>query len=387
MPKIRRRLRRAPGTGTVYRRSDWERRRKPWVAEWNAGLKYGGVRDRIHIGDYETEKDAIDAVDTYRLTLGKGADIPRKATYGEIWDAVCAKHEEDGNPINRNYISTWRHHIGPIIRNVAIEDGDADRLQRCVDNSGLSGGAQQRIKTIYRWIYDWAIMHNLCQTDLSRFVRIAAKPISTLHKPFTTKELRALWAHTDIEYVQVVLIAIYTGMRPTELATVKTEDVHIMQRYMVGGMKTAAGRNRTIPIARCILPFVQHFTNTARFQRFPYFLMPDLSKGLYSRGGHVDMARIYREYLPQIGIDGHHGHDSRHTFASLADNYEINETTKKRILGHSRGKDVTQDVYTHKTAMQLIAAVDTLPWGAEMESFPGENDFLRGCLVDVSEQK
>jgi len=39
------------------------------------------------------------------------------------------------------------------------------------------------------------------------------------------------------------------------------EDVHIDKRYIVGGMKTKAGRNRVVPIHRRIKPLIEKLLN------------------------------------------------------------------------------------------------------------------------------
>ena len=41
---------------------------------------------------------------------------------------------------------------------------------------------------------------------------------------------------------------IYTGLRPTELLEIQTENVHLDEKYMAGGMKTEAGKDRIIPL-------------------------------------------------------------------------------------------------------------------------------------------
>ena len=55
---------------------------------------------------------------------------------------------------------------------------------------------------------------------------------------------------------QAVLVMIYTGMRPGEFTTIKKDNVYLEERYMIGGIKTAAGKDRIIPIHEGIVPFV-----------------------------------------------------------------------------------------------------------------------------------
>ena len=51
---------------------------------------------------------------------------------------------------------------------------------------------------------------------------------------------------------------IYTGLRPTELLEIQTENVHLDEKYMVGGMKTEAGKDRIIPLNDKIIPLVKN---------------------------------------------------------------------------------------------------------------------------------
>ena len=51
---------------------------------------------------------------------------------------------------------------------------------------------------------------------------------------------------------------IYTGLRPTELLEIQTENVHLDEKYMVGGMKTEAVKDRIIPLNDKIIPLVKN---------------------------------------------------------------------------------------------------------------------------------
>lgn len=46
----------------------------------------------------------------------------------------------------------------------------------------------------------------------------------------------------------MILVGIYSGWRPQELATLKTADIDLDVNTMKGGMKTDAGKNRIVPI-------------------------------------------------------------------------------------------------------------------------------------------
>ena len=88
---------------------------------------------------------------------------------------------------------------------------------------------------------------------------LSQQPDAPIHTRFTDKEIALLWEILwAINNVDIVLIYIYTGCRPVELLDIKSEDVHLDERYMIGGVKTEAGKNRIIPIHKAIVPLVEY---------------------------------------------------------------------------------------------------------------------------------
>lgn len=380
MPKKSQKFkRRMQGTGSVYLRSDSQHRRKPWVAIIKHGLKEGGKQDATFIGSFASKKEALDALDAFRLR--KTIPTATTITVGQVWERIVSEHERAHRPLSRNYIGMWKNHISSIA-SMRISDVKAFHLQSLVDASGLSGCTQQRFATVFHMIYDYAIANDLATKDYSRYVHYDPVQKSTLHRAFSAEEMRILWQHTDLDTVKVVLIQCYTGMRATELATIEVGNVHLADRFMTGGMKTAAGRNRTIPIAECIFPFVQYFYTISSFQKFPYLVMPDVKRNLYNNKGHLQLYNVYQS-LESLGIHNHKSHDARHTFVTIADNYKMPETIQKLIVGHSLSGDITKSVYTHKMLSQLLDAVNSLPYGPDMDIMPGQKKAKIGSQVVV----
>ena len=150
-------------------------------------------------------------------------------------------------------------------------------------------------------------------------------------------------------WADTVLIMIYTGLGPSELLQIKTENVFINDGYMTGGLKTKAGKGRIIPINNKVLPFVRK-----RYNPDNEFLIEDNGRpvryGKYKSLFEQLMRSLNMEHLP---------HDGRHTFASMADTAGLNKVAVKRIMGHA-SKDVTEKVYTHKEIAELLQNVNML---------------------------
>ena len=55
-------------------------------------------------------------------------------------------------------------------------------------------------------------------------------------------------------------------MRPTELLVLPRSKIYLDEQYLVGGVKTAAGKNRIIPLHRDAVFIVNYFMETYRYE-------------------------------------------------------------------------------------------------------------------------
>lgn len=61
--------------------------------------------------------------------------------------------------------------------------------------------------------------------------------------PFSPEEIDSLWDNVnEIPFVDMILIGIYSGWRPQELAILKTADIDLKERTMKDGLKTDVGK-------------------------------------------------------------------------------------------------------------------------------------------------
>lgn len=65
--------------------------------------------------------------------------------------------------------------------------------------------------------------------------------------PFNNDELKLLWDNVDkIQFVDMILIGIYSGWRPQEMAILKLKDIDLDKNIMFGGIKTDEGNNNDL---------------------------------------------------------------------------------------------------------------------------------------------
>lgn len=224
-------------------------------------------------------------------------------------------------------------------------------MQAVIDNCELGHGSLKKIKVLFNQLFKYALENDIINKDYSKFVEIGENEKESTRKPFTQKEIRLLWDNVGrMDFIDTVLIMIYTGMRPGELILIKNEDVNLEERIVTGGIKTKASKNRIIPINEKILPLIKN-----RLSENEFFIVNH-------EGNQMRYWNYYEEkwkkIMEQLGMK-HKPHDCRHTFATLMDNAGANKVSVKRIMGHA-SKDITDRVYTHKDIEELLKAVDMI---------------------------
>lgn len=230
-----------------------------------------------------------------------------------------------------------------------------DAVQECINKwSCKSNSTVSNIRTVLNNLYKYALMNNYIERDLSQFfVYSWANTREQIHSRYTNEEISTLWSNLYIiKNVDLILITIYTGLRPTELLEIKTENVHLDEQYIIGGIKTENGIDRIIPIADKILPLIKN-----RYDPNRRFLVNNKYGNHYTYGSYV--SANFNTVMNKLGMK-HLPHDGRHTFASLMDDVGANNVCIKLIMGHSMKGDITKGTYTHKSIQQLIDEVNKI---------------------------
>lgn len=336
-------MRRPNGTGSVYKKKG--NRRKPYIVEVTLGYDHNGKRKSKTIGTFEKRTDAWKALDEY---FGNPELFDaKKITFGDCWNKMEQAKANLGISIKTYSIAKTRceHIWNKPIQSLRLFD-----LQNIIDKADVKPASKKTIKVALKAVYSLAYENDYIEKNYAELIKLPTIGNSDLHEPFTIDEIKTLWQHTDDDAVKVILIYIYTGARPIELLKMQWDTVNLEEQYMIGGVKTEAGKNRHIPIADCILPFMEYFKTKHSDSLFGF------KSNFTIRDRLSYLSKTY-------GIGKHLPHDMRHTFVTLANTYDLKQVIVKRIIGHSRGTNVTESVYTHTTHQQHLNEVNKLPFG------------------------
>lgn len=337
-------MRNSNGFGSVIKLGG--KRRRPYAVRITAGWTEDGRQIFKYLSYHAKKTDAKNALaeynrNPYNLDLSK-------LTFAEIYERWSEREFKSLSESSvKGYRSAYKHCES--IYGVVFRDLRKTHLQTVLDSIEAPSAAEM-VKFLFHKSYKYALENDIVMKDYSQFVTLPKKKPSKKKVPFTRDEVNFLWENVDkIAYADFVLILLYTGMRIGELLIMTKSDIHLDERYMIGGLKTEAGKERLIPIHKRIVPLLENRISEKEW--------------LFSnkRGGQLKYSPFIKHHwsklIKEIGAE-HTPHDTRHFFISEMDRLGVNRVTVQKIVGHS-DRSVTEH-YTHKTVAELLDAVDKL---------------------------
>lgn len=339
------------GYGSVYKLSG--KRRNPYIARkttgWSVDNDTGTAKQQyITIGYYPTKAEALKALANYNANP---YDISTNTiTFADVYAKWSEAHFNTIVPsAQRTWISAFNHSAP--LHNMRMKDIRPNHLEETIKNADVGQSTKQRMKSLYNMMYKYCLKYDICDKDYAALCESVKRGKPTIERvPYTPEEIQQLWDNINFPFVDMVLIGIYSGWRPQELAILQVADVDLEARTFFGGLKTDAGRNRCVPIHPLIYDLVKCNYDKAIACGSSYLFNDENGQ----QGTYLTYDK-YRGRFNKINKklgQNHHPHDTRHTFITKAKEAGVNEYVLKLIVGHAI-EDVTEKVYTHRTMQQL----------------------------------
>jgi len=333
------------GQGTVYKVKG--KRRKPFRVRATIGWNNEGKQIYKELGYAETYLAGVERLNIYHknpymidnenTTLGKVYELWSASKY-----TTLSKSSIDGYVYAWKYCEDMSHILFHKIR--------VPLIQQCIDKADGKLAMQKKIRGLFSELFIYGMSNDIVVKNYANFVILGEQVKKIPRIPFSEEEINQLWDNVDkVQFVDTILILIYTGMRINELLNMKNENVHLDENYMIGGSKTEAGKNRIIPIHPRIKPLIEKWYNNSKSQ---YLIYNNANNKIDYTNYH---GRNWAEIMDTFNFN-HKPHDTRHTFATRMDDVGADKLSIKLIMGHAI-KDVTDGIYTHKTIDKLYKAI------------------------------
>lgn len=357
--KRKKRMRLPNGIGSVHHINDGKARRRPYRARVPAHVELdaatGTAKQKyITIGYFEKEADAIEALFEYRknpYTLE--ASVCTFADVFEMWKAK--KYPTISASGKHGYNSAFKN--SEALHKMKMRDIKTSNLDQIMQTIDAGFQVQSRLKIFWGQLFKFALEHDIVQKNYAEFVKTRDKDTGTKRTAIAPEDRAKLWEAIDAgdADAEIAMILIYTGMRPTELLEVKKENVDIEARIMIGGKKTAAGKDRRIPIHKSILPFVEKLMSQPGEMLIMRTYRGETKPMTYSHYLNFN----WNNLMKRLGFTEYTPHYGRHTCATMLREANVEDDVRKLILGH-KNDDIT-DRYTHHPDSMLVEAIDKIP--------------------------
>ncbi len=315
---------------------------------------------------FDTKKDAMAALPFLTAADRRplhGTATQRKKTaitLKELYDQWEPTHSRSQSTMNcyragfRLFAPLW---------NVSMDDLDVDDLQDCLDDSVSGKRTRENARAALGLVYKYGIPRDAVPKDrnLAQFLKINDPGESSKKPGLSMAELELVRkaAEAGDPVAKMVLCQCYLGFRPSALLQLTAADYDPERRCFVGGIKTEAGRGRTVTVSPKIQPYVDDLRAAAG------------DGYVFGRSGgqmHLENYReLFYQLLERIGIDnpvdsdGRHRltpHSCRHTFATLLKRAKGSDTDKLALIGHTSTEQLRE--YQDVPVEDLRAITDQL---------------------------
>ena len=250
-------MKRANASGSITKSKD-AKRRKPF-------------RVRVTVKEYDTDTEQIETVTkqlgyySSRVEAEKALadylcnpyDLNKKQmTFSElykVWSEGYFKRLNNESSIRtiESAYSYCSYLYDKPIRSIKIPEiekciNEASTIEKRGRNKGkvkeASPGTKLRIKSMLNIMFDYASGRELVVKNYAKLLRLSpeiADEEQSNRKEiniFSDSEISILWDNLyKVEFVDMVLIGMYSGWRPSELATLKLENIDLEVGTMLGG--------------------------------------------------------------------------------------------------------------------------------------------------------
>lgn len=357
-----------------------------WQFRWS---EKGGNGKRVYrkrvIGTVDQCSDAIEVWRIAAAMIAAPKDRfvdPAAMTVAQL--ALHFRHHElaqdDGwrsYSTRRNYEFYLDRWVTPRWGGFKLSDVRTIEVESWLRTLPLARSSCAKIRNLMSVLFNHAWRYELFDRNPIKLVRQSAKR-RTAPNVLTAAEIKALLAHLALRERTLVLLAVSTGLRQSELFALKWGDIDFREGAMnvtrsivygiVGRCKTEASQ-KPVPVHPILAEALLKWKNRCRYRESgDWIFANEHHRGRHPYWGQAILRNIVRPIAQEAGIKKRIGwHTFRHTYSTLLRSLGTEFKVMQELLRHSSLRS-TMDIYTQavtpaKQAAQ--AAVLALVFSAE----------------------
>ena len=299
-----------------------------------------GLRSEININDVRTRRESITLADLSRhFQQRELADRNPHITYS-------TKKAYAG------YLEKW---IEPRWGEYSLLEIRAVEVESWLKSLNRAPGTRCKIRNVMSLLFNHGRRHDLCDRNPIEWVRQSAKR-RTAPDILTTNEVQGLLANLRFRERTLVLLAVTTGLRRSELFALKWKDVDFQGKQIcvtrsivqnvIGVCKTESSQ-KPVPAHDDLMKALREWRGQTPYKSSESWVFA--SPANQGRRPYLAQQIMHRHILPiarKLGIAKRIGwHTFRHTYSTLLRSTGAELKIMQELLRHSTIR-VTLDTYT-----------------------------------------
>ena len=299
-----------------------------------------GLRREINVNDVRTRREPITLADLSRHYQ------QRELVGRNLRIAYSTKK------IYAGYLKKW---IEPRWGQYALKDIRAVEVEMWLEDLHRASGTRCKIRNLMSVLFNHGRRHDLCDRNPIQWVRQSAKR-RTAPDVLTSSEVQKLLASLRFRERTLVLLAVTTGLRRSELFALKWKDVdfdskqlHVTRsivEHVVGVCKTESSQ-KPVPAHDDLVTALRQWHRQTPYQSSESWVFASPQDD--GRRPYLAQQIMRRHILPvaqKLGIIKRIGwHTFRHTYSTLLRSTGAELKIMQELLRHSTIR-VTLDTYT-----------------------------------------
>lgn len=346
------------GSGSIVRRRYAHRTAYVAYAPATYELNKSGKPRRIYnnLGSYDTRAEAREALRRWAKNPVTAAPVTVQQVY-EQWRKTM---EITTKPQTvRVYVTAWQRvqkvQDGAFVQRM-IRDVSAGELRAVVADlyEQYAKNTANTSRFVLAATFKCAYENDYVERNNMQFISVRAEDNQPKKRAFTIMEFQRLKDHwADFPGVDAMLALCYLGFRVSAFCALDVADYDPVQHTIRGGIKTAAGKGRIVPVHPDIIPIVERWAAAG-----PGPLYRNENGKRYSAAAF--RLQVWGPAREALGLpEDLTPHSARHTFATRLAAAGARPEDIARMIGHTSYK-TTSDIYVNQDLETLRAAVNLI---------------------------
>ena len=313
-----------------------------------------GLRREINVNDVRIRKESI--------TI---ADLSRHYQQRELVDRN-PRISYSTKRIYAGYLTKW---IEPRWGSYALSDIRAVEVELWLKNLTLAPGSRCKIRNVMSLLFNHGRRHDLCERNPIEWVRQSAKR-KTSPDILTTTEVQSLLASLRFRERTLVLLAVTTGLRRSEIFGLKWKDVDFQAKQIhvtrsivqkVVGICKRESSQKPVPAHDDLVEALRQWHSQSRYKSPENWVFASpVHRGRWPYLAQQIMRLHILPVARRLGINKRIGwHTFRHTYSTLLRSTGAELKIMQELLRHSTIR-VTLDTYTQAVTTEKRTAHDAV---------------------------